>query len=570
MEMAVSLSAWRTSLSAALGLAAVACGGQSSSTENDDPSGASGGKRSETGGTSGTTSGGRGGSSGSSGSGATGSGGDSGGGGISGSSGASGASGSSGNAGTGGLDLECKNPQPVLAFDGSMTGFVTCDGGFVHRPERVECASRVPRPIDEPLPEVPNAQCDSDADCIERRHGHCEEIQDPTTLGRVRVCLYGCVHDEDCSVGFVCHCGDPVGTCTSASCATDADCGGLLCTSALTLSPCGTTFYGAFACQTPTDNCRGFDDCYTTDPSGGPQSMCFASTGSSRFCLGPGTCGRPFLVAGETRVATLVVGDRSWTSARAPEVHGLDEATRSELAAYFARLGLMEHASVAAFARFTLELLSLGAPSELVLASQRALGDEIRHATTCFGLASAYAGRPLGPGALEMAGSLDDSSFGGIVNRAIVEACIGETLAAVEALEGAHHASDPAVRRALAEIAEDEKRHAELGWRFLRWALERATAEERSRLEALLASAVADARARVHAETDATNDPRARLLLAHGLLTRTLVNRARAAALDELVVPLSRELVRATARRYEDRAADRMTVPSSIGRSIVS
>jgi hypothetical protein len=49
----------------------------------------------------------------------------------------------------------------------------------------------------------------------------------------------------------------------------------------------------------------------------------------------------------------------------------------------------MEHASVAAFARFTLDLLALGAPADLVQSAQQALGDEIAHAELCFGLAGA-------------------------------------------------------------------------------------------------------------------------------------------------------------------------------------
>jgi len=58
----------------------------------------------------------------------------------------------------------------------------------------------------------------------------------------------------------------------------------------------------------------------------------------------------------------------------------------------------LEHASIAAFARFSLQLLSLGAPAGLIDDCTRALGDETAHARLCFQLASAYAGRAIGSG----------------------------------------------------------------------------------------------------------------------------------------------------------------------------
>ena len=64
----------------------------------------------------------------------------------------------------------------------------------------------------------------------------------------------------------------------------------------------------------------------------------------------------------------------------------------------------MEHASIAAFARFSLELLAFGAPPDLVEQAQAAMADETRHAKLCFALAGAYAERPIGPGALDMTG----------------------------------------------------------------------------------------------------------------------------------------------------------------------
>ena len=60
-----------------------------------------------------------------------------------------------------------------------------------------------------------------------------------------------------------------------------------------------------------------------------------------------------------------------------------------------------------------------------------------------------------------------------IVDLVIAEGCFGETRAALEALEAAELAADPVIRAAYARIAGDEQRHAELAFRFVRWALER-------------------------------------------------------------------------------------------------
>ncbi len=61
---------------------------------------------------------------------------------------------------------------------------------------------------------------------------------------------------------------------------------------------------------------------------------------------------------------------------------------RAALGAAWLRNALMEHASVAALARFTLELLAVGAPADLIRDSNAAASDETRHAELCFALAA--------------------------------------------------------------------------------------------------------------------------------------------------------------------------------------
>ncbi len=191
----------------------------------------------------------------------------------------------------------------------------------------------------------------------------------------------------------------------------------------------------------------------------------------SRLDPSPVRSGRTFFVHDEPRVAgVLARGD--WPDRERPDVAGLSSQTRARLAAAWLEDALAEHAAIAAFARFALQLLALGAPPDLLAETQRAMEDEIEHARLCFAIASAYAGRDLGPNALPMDGVLaGEIDLAAVVVATIREGCIGETLAAMRAEVARGLARDPAVADALERIAADEVRHAALAWRFVDWAV---------------------------------------------------------------------------------------------------
>jgi hypothetical protein len=154
-------------------------------------------------------------------------------------------------------------------------------------------------------------------------------------------------------------------------------------------------------------------------------------------------------------------------------VDALDPEVRGRLAASWAQAALDEHASVASFSRFSLHLMAVGAPPELLEGAHRAAIDEIRHATLCFDLATVYADEPLSPGPLEMSGDvLGPLDLASVAAAAVIEGCVGETVATLEAKEALDRAGPTPVRNALAVIARDEARHAALAWRFVAWALE--------------------------------------------------------------------------------------------------
>ncbi len=213
-----------------------------------------------------------------------------------------------------------------------------------------------------------------------------------------------------------------------------------------------------FACSTGDDACYTDSDC-------GDGEGCTTNDGVMQ-CSEAG-CGRPFLIDGAARVAEVTLR-ADWSAATT--VRGPRSAKTS--ADFWLRTAQLEHASIAAFARFTLELLALGAPSYLVSGASRAMADEIKHAEIAFSLASAHAGRHLGPGPLPIDGSLSHLDPADVAERLFLEGCVGETVAAAEARSLAITSADEAARSALELIAVDETRHAELAWRALAWLLD--------------------------------------------------------------------------------------------------
>jgi hypothetical protein len=188
------------------------------------------------------------------------------------------------------------------------------------------------------------------------------------------------------------------------------------------------------------------------------------------FCVGA-CCGRPFVSGGGARLAP-VAARRDWLAAEVGDAPAaLDGRTKDALAASWLDDARGEHASVASFARFTLELLGLGAPAELVRDAQEAALDELEHARLCFAVVRRVSGESFGPGPLEGADAAPRRSLAACAAAAVQEGCVGETIAA--AIASAEHevASDPIVREALERIAADEARHAEIAFRFVAWAL---------------------------------------------------------------------------------------------------
>jgi len=475
MRLRVSVEVWCTTFAAAFGLLP-GCGGQSFSPSGATTGGAATGGATNTGGvghsggakmggtsTGGTSTGGTLNAGGSGGQVIT----------ITGGGGTGGSSG--GPAGGSGGEVTtnvCSNSQPILV-NGSDTGFISCDNGLKHRARAVSCVSKLPRDAACTDPNDPStvSQCSHDSDCTAAPNGYCSFEPDTWQVAAPRACgcHYGCVSDADCGEGNICECGDSVGQCVQSNCKDDAACGAnSLC------ATYDTCFSHAYGCQASGDTCLTDAQCGLLVE--GLNQRCVSQspidgTTGSRQCSRCPVIGRPFLVLGTERLAPLSNSTGWQSSDTSPDLSTLDAATRFELAEAWAKNGLMEHASIAAFARFSLQLMAIGAPAELLAQSQSAMADETRHAKDCFALASAFAGTRLGPGPLAIEHSLDDITPEQILITTILEGCIGETVAAVEAEEALCFAADPAVRRVLQQIATDESKHAALAWQTVRFLL---------------------------------------------------------------------------------------------------
>jgi len=237
-------------------------------------------------------------------------------------------------------------------------------------------------------------------------------------------------------------------------------------------------------------------------------------------------------------VSALALPTRdAWRELRSRS-EALPEAARRAVVEHWTRAAQMEHASVAAFSRFSLQLLAVGAPPSLLEDAHRAALDEIKHAELCFSLATTYAGHAIGPGPLPV----DERALVGwdllsVAVGTVEEGCVGETIAALEAQAAAELAQDDAVRAVQLRISDDESRHAELAWRFVRWALQVGGAPVRMALRDAFEQTIV--RFQGSAPLDSIHEQR---LEAHGILSQRRKQLLRTRMMSEVIRPTVAEL----------------------------
>lgn len=252
----------------------------------------------------------------------------------------------------------------------------------------------------------------------------------------------------------------------------------------------------------------------STAPSGSTSSAPGASTSSGSFypprelaCCFEATwrhnkldgCieGRPLLqgVSGQPVLASIRSG-QGWASEdlqeALPVLKQLTSAQREAMAKEWRKIAVQEHASIAAFAQLCLELLRYGAPAELVEACQSCMQDEIRHAKLAFRWASHLSGQELAPGPMPQLHTAPPSeSLMDLALANLEEGCCNETLATLLMLDRADRCEHEGMRRVVAQIAQDEQRHAQFAWRLTQWFLAKEPALWRvldARMQELIAT----------------------------------------------------------------------------------
>ncbi|HEX2733753.1 MAG TPA: hypothetical protein VHM70_19215, partial [Polyangiaceae bacterium] len=259
------------------------------------------------------------------------------------------------------LDSVCPPPERESQFG---PGLFECRNGMVHREVAIDCG---PVPDEEPLLIFPSSPisassigdggvilgdagartldvsaCEKNADCVSKNNGRCRVYNEGNDI-RTR-CEYPCVTDSDCSPQEVCECHGDIRDCVYAHCRTDAECAPGHACARYVFNECGSA--KQYACTTDADGCHTAQDCgFEDNPRIAgcvPHSNGGAQCDSSE-CIE----GRPFLVSGVARTAA-VVERTDWTSPIVVDLTRLDTEQCLYLSEHWARIGQMEHASIAA------------------------------------------------------------------------------------------------------------------------------------------------------------------------------------------------------------------------------
>lgn len=215
-----------------------------------------------------------------------------------------------------------------------------------------------------------------------------------------------------------------------------------------------------------------------------------------------------------------------------PDVAELNWGQRAQAAARWAATGLALHAGAARASRFAVSLLSIAAPARLVEGALSVAGARVRHAQLGFGLASAYADRPIGPRDATPLAPLPSNDA--IIDEAISAFCLDATIEAICAAEARAAAEDPAVWDILGTLADDAWAHTRLGWDVIAWAIHTGPPDTEALLRARIDAHIHARRERPFFYAEAPADP---LLLEHGCPSPAARERLEHAVVLQVIAP---------------------------------
>lgn len=159
-------------------------------------------------------------------------------------------------------------------------------------------------------------------------------------------------------------------------------------------------------------------------------------------------------------------------SARGVQRETPSEGKNELIAKHYKHVGLAEHASVASFSRAVLGLMELGAPAWLLDRTMVAAREEIHHAQMAFAIARSWSHEPFYISGMEdLLKRQENTGLDEFVVRTVREACAGETPAVLRVAVALRFVQDAQIREYLNTVLVEERRHAELAWSTVAWAL---------------------------------------------------------------------------------------------------
>jgi hypothetical protein len=203
--------------------------------------------------------------------------------------------------------------------------------------------------------------------------------------------------------------------------------------------------------------------------------MTFLGAAATFLSIAEFTRGRQLRRFGRLLLPSLQT-DASW--AKEQPAITMTDSERAQVAHQWRENGRTEHASVAAFARLTLDLLALGAPPALVASAQRDALDEIRHSELCFSLARAIDGVATSPAPftavrdVRVIGGSRSVALARLAVDSLVDGALHEGVSARVLAQLTKRTPLPAIRALLKELSADEGRHAAHGWDVVRWCVD--------------------------------------------------------------------------------------------------
>ena len=197
------------------------------------------------------------------------------------------------------------------------------------------------------------------------------------------------------------------------------------------------------------------------------------------------TEGRPLIFEGVAQAASISLG-KAWSKGPLAESSLLTLKQRQVLSTFWLKTAQMEHASVASFHQFALDLMRFGASPELLIRTNKAILDEVAHAKAAFAITEGLLGQPVSPSEFHMniQPTVNVSDF---ATKVALEGAINETIAVVLASLQRAKCTDFAIQQFLSDVIREEAEHAELAWDTLRWLVTKGGQDVIDSLRRLLA-----------------------------------------------------------------------------------